>query len=282
MPNIDLSPYKINQVVPVTGAFEEWPATWRDPRQAPIVFLVDEEHETQPAINQNAGIVHQIIQAVPSTIVVLEHFLAGQVVTKNTPRTYGGSNFHILLHQLGPATTIGGDDKQALAIVAAIEADYERRRSGIVVDIRNAQSIARGAAEEARLKQEGYQKMHTHPANVIRSQRLIETLLNQMTTAGVRVGAINAGANHNSHIWDNVIHNGQPLSVLRSQVTFIRLRPAAHPMPLVIKQDVPPHGPSASIHERRHISAFFHWIDRGRPYGQEMVDWTWAEQQVTS
>ncbi len=31
----------------------------------------------------------------------------------------------------------------------------------------------------------------------------------------------------------------------------------------------------------RHEAAHFHWIDGGKPLGEQMVDWTWAEQTLT-
>lgn len=282
MPIIDLSHYHFPKSVTVSGAVREWPATWIDPGRAPIVFLVDEEHLTQAAIDENAANVSAIIKAVPGAVVVLEHFISGQRVDANTPATYGGSDFHLKLLNLVQANTIGGDDLPALKTVLAVNDDYNKRIANIVQDIRNPPPLDFRIAEKARLLEEGRKAMRAHPGNLIRSQRLIETLVNEMTARGQRVGVMNAGSHHNSHVWDNASIKGQPVCAVRSQVTFIRFRPGAHPTPLAVDDAMPPHGPLASLEERRRVTAYFQWIERGRQAGGESVDWAWAEQHVTS
>lgn len=231
MPTLNLATYGIKAKIELTGVVQESPARDADVLAAPIIILVDEDHNTQLAIDENAQNVSRLLQAVPRTVVVLEHFPAGEKVVQNSPRTHGGSNFHVLLHQLvGNATTLGGDAIDILPALCKIEDEYQRRINDIVADIRNPPPRDVIEAEKARLKEEGLIKVREYPGQLVRSRRLIDTVLEQVNATN-RVGIINAGSNHNTHIWDN----DPAICDVRSRVTLIRLRPQNHPTPLVIQ-----------------------------------------------
>lgn len=247
---LDLSKYGIPNTFDLLGEFLEFPATTVDPLQAPVVLLVDENHSAvnEPSVKASATDVGQIVKAIPDTIVVLEHFLVGTLVTATTPRTHGGSRFHIFLHQIVQANTIGGDDAGSLEMFADITGDYEVR----VFDEPDE-------AEKARLTEEGRIKVREHPEQFTRSKSVIGTLLLKLASSNKRLGVINAGANHNNHILTNPTHNGKPVCAARSTVSFIRLRP---------------------VEELRRMAAYLNWIYRGRPLWQELVDWEMAEQSI--
>lgn len=61
---LDMSKYGIPQTLHLSGAAIEYPATTADVVQAPIVFLVDENHDpaNKPAVLANAKDVAQIPQ----------------------------------------------------------------------------------------------------------------------------------------------------------------------------------------------------------------------------
>lgn len=74
-----------------------------------------------------------------------------------------------------------------------------------------------------------------------------------------RVGVINAGANHNGHIWDNRDQVGKPIWGERFGVSLIRLR---------------------QIEELRKVSAYLNWERRNRRLWEHLIDWAFAEREI--
>ena len=56
---------------------------------------------------------------------------------------------------------------------------------------------------------------------------------------------------------------------------------AAHSHPEIVVATKIDHVRSVLLDFLRHEAAHFHWIDRGRPLWEHMVDWQWAETTVT-
>ena len=95
------------------------------------------------------------------------------------------------------------------------------------------------------------------PEQKLRSKRLIGTAIEEVKKW--RFAIINAGSNHNSHIIENVQWDGSPIGPIRSDISFIRVRPT---------------------HALRLLAAYYRWIDGGKQSNQALNDWLWAEANV--
>src|SRR5688572_20916776 len=99
---LDLRKYGIPLTINLEGEFIEFPATAADPLSAPLVILVDENHDlfNLPAVVANARDVAQIAKAIPKVVVVLEHFLSGEIVTAHSESGYIIPGFHRYLLEM--------------------------------------------------------------------------------------------------------------------------------------------------------------------------------------
>jgi hypothetical protein len=258
MPNLDLNKYGIPLILELSIELREYPATDIEPTEAPIVLLIDENHLAQPAIDHSANIAAEFLQQFPEAPVVLEHFLAGETVPADQLGRHGGSDFHMKLCQSVNAELLGGDDHDGLMRMDEITEDYEVRISEYLFDNRQLPEEER-ARETAHLKEESRLAIRNDPIQVIRSRSLIETSLQHLNINN-RIGLLNCGLNHNNHIIDNVLdEDSQPVCSRRKAINFIRIRPTK---------------------QLRQLSAYYHWRDRGEPHGEDLVDWSWAEENV--
>ncbi len=55
---------------------------------------------------------------------------------------------------------------------------------------------------------------------------------------------------------------------------------AAHDKPEVVVATKIEYIRPSLVHFLREECAYFHWIDRGRPLGDDLIDWQWAEQKI--
>ena len=137
MSSIDLSRYGLSRGLELSVESREFPATTADPREAPIVFLVDEDHLAQPAINASAANAGRIMNKHPDTVVALEFFQAGVRVQPNSVSEFRPPNFHVQLARLGAQELFGGDDIEAAREIDEVHTDYAARLESIDLDFRH-------------------------------------------------------------------------------------------------------------------------------------------------
>lgn len=194
MPLLDLEPYGLPLRVDVTGELRHSASSARPCNDAPVVLLIDEHHDSPAAIDENVRNVSRILTLAPDAVIVLEHFPVGDVVTADSDWEFGSDFHQKLLSEYPAARLVGGDDSAALSDVNDVSTPYDDAIDALDPNIRNPRPAHEVATEEARLRAEAKDAIGKHPAQFVRSKRLIETVLQHVSPAA-RVGIINAGAN---------------------------------------------------------------------------------------
>ena len=235
MPMLDLRAYGLPAQVELAGDVREEPATDDDPTKAPLILLIDEVHDAPAVVQENANNAIAVLRAVPDTLVVLEHFLAGTRVTASAPAYTRASDFHkLLLSEVPTAHVIGGDDRRCLDVLSELKEDMCDRPNRELDDeairrLRRGENreTVRGDFEPRRVEvaTRYLAASNEHECQRHRSHSFVRVALD----SGSRVAIINAGGNHNTHIVRNEGPEGSPLISNRQRISVIRIRCPAYP-----------------------------------------------------
>ena len=230
------------------------------PETARIIFILDEVHLNKPVIAGNSNNASRILHTIQDAVVVLEHFASNEVVTNGTAPCPDAdpSDFHQqVFEQVPQARIIGGDCCDCVSEIFNLKTELCDIPTIELADIRPQLSPDERAARAAQIAEDYLHASINHQCHWTRSRMLVETCLSN----NARVGIINSGTKHGDHIWSNIGYEGAQLLAAHRDISLIRIRCHAHPR---------------SPTTQRREAAYFHWIDRGRPLWEEMIDWEWA------
>lgn len=229
MAKLDLTKFGIGSELVLVRQFEEDPAKSGDPARQPLLILISEIHTDTRVVKENSEIAIPLLQNLPEAVVVLEHFLSGQPVHKDSVPYTAASAFHrLVLAQVPQAKMIGGDHRQCLDKLMQLKDILCDRPHLALTDEAMAriqkEDRATVLADIERKKSEINERYllesNRHECQWHRSRSFAESAL----ASGARVMLINAGGHHTGHIWRNEGPEGTSLLSNRPDLSVVYIR----------------------------------------------------------
>lgn len=171
---------------------------------SPTVFLFDEHHPSDALIKDNIAIAKTLIRSAGVTLIGVEGCAGDEISRRDLlmpipNRHFGGRHLFTSAMLACPGMEIVGVDSPELS--RRIEDDC----------------------------QQGKWVPENHPAQELRSEHMVKTIIQKLQARGnVKAAILNAGANHNDHI-QTIVMESKRNQVGADIVSFVRVRSRLFP-----------------------------------------------------